>query len=155
VQRLNGRHKHRGGHFSHPVEQATVHEAQCFEAQTKQRHRRASHALRSGSKSSEGGHKEISEAGGGGEKKRLDEILSGFVDSTGRQQNRTTAVASQDRSEGKSARVSVRSWCAAQCALKGGVVRSSSPSAARYDALHWRQARADALTLDASAWRAV
>jgi hypothetical protein len=83
AQRLNGRHKHLGGHFSHPVEQAAIHEAQCFEAQTKQRHRRASHAVRSGSKSGEGGHRKISEAGGRGrgeEKKHLNEILSGFVD---------------------------------------------------------------------------
>ena len=71
---------------------------------TKQRHRGASHAVRTGSKSGEGEHRRILEAGGGEEKKRLDEILSGFVDSRVRQQNQTAAVASPVRSDGKSAR---------------------------------------------------
>jgi len=83
------------------------------------------------------------------------EILSGFAATSVWQQNRTPVVASQDRSDVWSARVSARSWCAAQCARKGGAVRTSSPSRARYGAQRWRQARADALSLDPSAWRAV
>jgi hypothetical protein len=45
------------------------------------------------------------------------EILSGFVDRTSRQQNRTAAEASQVGSDGKSARVGARSLCAGQCVL--------------------------------------
>ena len=52
---------------------------------TKQRHQRASQAARSGSKSGEGGHRTISEAGsrGGEAMNRLNEILSGFVVTAG------------------------------------------------------------------------
>jgi len=54
--------------------------------------------------------------------------------------------------------------CARQCAVKvlrpvrareGSAERTPTPSKARYGAQHRRQARADALSLDPSAWRAV
>lgn len=53
-------------------------------------------------------------------------------------------------------RASVRGHCA-QPGARTKAARSAPPHrcAARYGAQHRRQARADALTLDASAWRAV
>lgn len=78
-------------------------------------------------------------------------ILSGFVVTAGVTTKPDAAVASRARSDGKSARRSARSGCAAQCAREEQVVRAPTPSRARYGAQHQRQARADALTLDASA----
>ena len=122
---------------------------------TKQRHRGASHAVRTGSKSGEGEHRRILEAGGGEEKKRLDEILSGFVDRTCQSTKPDAAVLRGSDRMGR-VRASVRGHGAQmRRARKGSAERSPTPSTARYDALHWRQARADALTPDASAWRAV
>ena len=51
ARRLNGRHKHLGERFSHPVQQAAVHEAQCFEAQSKTE---AQSSLRHGLKKMQG-----------------------------------------------------------------------------------------------------
>ncbi|GAB6126139.1 hypothetical protein JCM14124_18450 [Humidesulfovibrio idahonensis] len=96
------------------------------------------------------------DAGGGEEKKHLDEILSGFVDSTG--------PSTKPDSSGGFAGLTGWEECALQCAVivrspvcaarcahrKTARVAPPRRASARYDALRWRQARADALTLDSS-----
>ena len=55
---------------------------------------------------------------GGNAQGAWNEIPSGFVVTAGVTTKPDAAVASRARSNGKSARVSARSWCAAQCAHK-------------------------------------
>ena len=73
------------------------------------------------------------------------------------------AAAKPDAISGFAGQIGFRE-CARQCAVmvrrpvrarEGSAMRSPTPSAARYGAQHRRQARADALSLDPSAWRAV
>ncbi len=101
---------------------------------TKQRHRRASHAVRTGSKSGEGGAQKNFRGRGQGAVKRKSAWMKScpvLLTTRGRQQNRTPAAASPVRSDGKSARFSARSWCAARCAH--GKAARSAPLRRRRD----------------------
>lgn len=146
------------GDFSHSVERAASSKPMRRSPKAKQKHRRASHAERTGSKSGEGGHRENFRGRGQGAVKRRTAwtkscpvlLTAGCVNKTGqlrwlRPSYRMGRVRGSVRVHGAQMRR----------ARKGSAERSPTPSTARYDALHWRQARADALTPDASAWRAV
>lgn len=115
------------GDFSHPVERAASSKPKAPKPKHKGTDERRTSDEPAASQAKGGTEKFQRQGPGGGEEKKcLDEILSGFAATSMRQQNRTPAVTSRVRSDGKSARVSARSLCAARCA-HGEAARSAPP----------------------------